>query len=98
MSGSVLLHVLAHAFVEQLTILGQFHVDKVNDDDATHIPESQLACQLVGSSQVGLEGIGLLTVLFLDTRTAVHIHYMHRFSVLNDEVGAVLVIDSLSKA
>ena len=95
--GTVLLHVLTHALVEHLTILGQFHIDKVDDDDTSHIAQSQLACQLVGCSQIGLQGIGLLTVL-LDTRSAVDVDDMHGLCVLDDEIGAVLVVDGLAEA
>lgn len=41
---AVLLHVLAHVFVEQLSVFGELHVDKVDDDDATHIAQAQLTC------------------------------------------------------
>ena len=98
MFGSVFLHVLAHAFIEQLAILWQLHVDKIHNDDAAHVPEAQLASQLVGGSQVGFKGVGLLIVLLLNACSTVHIHHMHRLCVFDDEVGAVLVIDSLSKA
>ena len=98
MACSVFLHVLTHALVEQLTVLGQFHVDKVDDDDAAHIPESELACQLVGSSEIGLEGVSLLTVLFLDSRTAVHVDYVHGLCVFDNQISSVFVVDGLSKA
>ena len=38
--GTVFLHVLTHAFVEFLPVFGQVHVDKVDNDDATHIAQA----------------------------------------------------------
>ena len=40
MLGPVLLHVLTHTFIQHLTILWQFHVDEVNDDDTTHVTKA----------------------------------------------------------
>ena len=96
--GAVLLHVLTHALVEHLTVLGQFHVDEIHDDDTTHVSQSQLARQLVGSTEVGLEGIGLLSVFLLDACAAVHIDHMHGLRCLDDEVSAVLIVDRFPEA
>ena len=60
--GTVFLHVLAHAFVEFLPVLGQTHIDEVDYNDAAHITQTQLSGQLIGCSQVYVEGVGLLTV------------------------------------
>ncbi len=43
-AGSVFLHVLAHAFIEHLTVFGQIHVNEVHHDDASHVAQPELAC------------------------------------------------------
>jgi hypothetical protein len=40
MSGTVALHILAHTFVEFLTIFREIHVDKVYDNDTAHIAQA----------------------------------------------------------
>ena len=95
---AILLHVLAHALIEQLSVLGEVHVDKVNDDDASHVAQSQLACQLVGCTQVGLQCVGFLSVFFLDARSAVHIDHVHSLCMFYDEVGSSLVVDGASES
>ena len=97
MASTVFLHVLAHTFVEQLTVLCQVHVDKVYDNDTTHIAETQLACQLVGCTEVGLQGVGFLSVFFLDTCTTVDVDHVHSLCVFNNEVCAALVVNGTSK-
>ena len=79
-------------------MLAGFHVDEIYDHYSSHIPEPELACQLVGSSEIGLEGVSLLTVLFLDSRTAVHVDYVHGLCVFDNQISSVFVVDGLSKA
>ena len=97
MLGAILLHVLAHALIEHLTVFGQLHINEVYDDDAAHIAKSQLSGQLVGCSEVCLQSIGFLTVFLLDSRTAVHVYHMHRLCRLDNEIGSVLVVDGLAE-
>ena len=95
--GSVLLHVVAHALVEFLPVFGFVHVDEVHHDDASHIPQPELACQFVGGTEVDFQGIGFLPVGVLGAVAAVHIHHVECFGVLDDEVCAALVRDGLSE-
>jgi hypothetical protein len=63
---TVFLHVLAHALIEQLPVLGQVHVDEVDHDDSSHITQSELSGQLIGSTEVGIECRAFLPILFFD--------------------------------
>ena len=89
---AVVFHLLAHPFVEHLPVFGKVHVDEVHHDDASHVAQSQLAGYLVGSSEVRLECVLLLSVFLLGAVSAVHVDYVHSLCVLNDEIGAVLVV------
>ena len=97
-ASTVFLHVLAHALIEQLSVFCQCHIDEIDDDDAAHISQSQLTSQLIGSTEVGLQCIGFLSVFFLNACTAVDIHHVHCFGMLDDEVGASFVVDGASEA
>ena len=97
MLGTVLLHILAHAFIEQLSVFCKIHVDKVDNDDASHISETQLSCQLIGSAEVYIESICFLTFL-TSTIAAVYIDNMQSFGVLNDEICTMLVVDNTTKS
>lgn len=97
MACAVFLHVLTHALVQQLAVFSQVHVDEIYDDDSAHVAQAQLACQLVGGSQVGFQGVGFLTVFFLDACSAVHIYHVHGLRMLNNEVGPALVVHGLAE-
>ena len=97
MLGSVFLHVLTHAFVELLSVLCQIHVNEVDDNDSSHITQSQLACQFVGSSEIHIEGIGFLTIGGFRTVAAVHVYYVHGFGVFDNQIGSALVGNGLSE-
>ncbi len=84
-----LLHVLAHALIEQLSVFGKIHVDEVHHNDSSHITESQLSGQFIGSAEVYIESIRFLTFL-TSTVAAVYIHYMQGFGMLDDEIRTML--------
>lgn len=63
--GTVALHILAHALVEGLAVLGLGHVYKVHDDYAAHIAKTQLARQFIGGSEVHVESVEFLFVVLL---------------------------------
>ena len=74
------------------------HIDKVDNDDAAHITQTQLSCKLIGSSEVHIECVLLLSVLCTCPVPAVDIHNMHGLSMLDDEVGSVLIVDCLPES
>ena len=98
MPCAVFLHVLAHPFVEHLPVFGQVHVDKVYDDDATHVAQSQLPCQFVGGPQVHFERVALLSFFRSCAVAAVHVYHVHGFGVLDNEICPMLVVDGLAEA
>ena len=96
MAGTVLLHVLAHSFVEHLAVFGQIHVDEVDDDDSAHVAQPQLAGEFVGGAEIGVERVLFLCFL-LRPVPAVHVHDVHGLRVFDAEVAAVSVVDGLSE-
>ena len=97
MLGTVLLHVLAHAFIEQLSVFGKIHVDEVDNNDTSHISEAQLSCQLISSAEVNIQCICFLTFL-TSSVTTVYIDNVQGLGVLDDEISTVLVVNNTTKA
>ena len=97
MLGTVLLHVLAHAFIEQLAVFGKIHVDEVDNNDTSHISEAQLSCQLISSAEVNIQCICFLTFL-TSSVTTVYIDNVQGLGVLDDEISTVLVVNNTTKA
>ena len=97
MLGTVLLHVLAHALIEQLSVFGKVHVDEVDNNDTSHISEAQLSCQLIGSAEVNIQCICFLTFL-TSSVTTVYIDNVQGLGVLNDEISTMLVVNNTTKA
>ena len=61
---SVRFHQLYHLLVEGILVLVVVHVYEVNDDDASHVSESELSCNLFGCVAVDVECVlSLLLVL-----------------------------------
>ena len=62
--GAVDFQCFAHLLLDFALVLGRGHVDKVDHDQAAHVPETQLAGNLFRRFQVGLER-GFLNVVAL---------------------------------
>ncbi|CDA54827.1 putative uncharacterized protein [Prevotella sp. CAG:604] len=73
------------------------HINEIDHDDTSHIAESQLSCQLIGSTQVHIESICFLTFLTSAVAT-VYINYMQSLCVLDDEISTMFVVDNSSKS
>ena len=46
---------VAHALFNGPTVLRRAHVDKVDDDQAAHVPQAQLACDFFGRFKVSVQ-------------------------------------------
>ena len=55
--GAVVRHGFHQGFVQFLAVFGFVQVNEVHDDDAAHVAQAQLACDLLGSIEVDLEGV-----------------------------------------
>ena len=97
MLGTVLLHVLTHALIEQLSVFGKIHVDEVDNNDTSHISEAQLSSQLISSTEVNIQCICFLTFL-TSSVTTVYIDNVQGLGVLDDEISTVLVVNNTTKA
>ena len=63
--GSVAVHEGTYVLVELLLMVLVIHVDKIDDDDAAYIAQTQLVYQLLCCQHVKLEGILLLVLVDL---------------------------------
>ena len=86
MAGTVVGHHLLHVGVQLLAVLGLGHVDKVDDDDAAHVAQTQLAGDLVGGQQIDAQGVALLVGRRFRTVARVHIDDVQCFGAFYDYV------------
>ena len=96
-SGSVALHELFHAVVELLPVLGIVHVDVVDDDDAAHIAQPQLAGYLFGGGHVHFEGGVFLVGIGFGAVAAVDVDDVESLGVFDDEIGSVAERDGFTE-
>ena len=90
MSCPVFLHVGTHTFVKLLSVFGFIHVDEVHHDDTT----ISLSLSWRASSSAAPDSLPvrwLLPVGILGAVTAVHVYYVKRLSMLNNQVGTTFV-------
>ena len=98
MASLVALHLLGHHVEEFLAVLSLVHVHKVDNDNTSHIPESQLAGDFLGALNIDLQGGIFLTCAGLYVVAAVDIDDMHGLRVLNIEVNARADGDNLPES
>lgn len=96
-AGLVPFHLLRHDVEEFLAILGLVHVDKIDNHDAPHVAQSQLAGYLLGALYVDLQGGILLATAGLDVVATVDIDDMHCLGVLDIEIDAGTYSDNFPK-
>ncbi len=97
MACAVILHDLTHVVIEFLAVFGLGHVDKVYDNYASHIAQTQLTGYFVGGAHVDFERIGLLVVGRLGAVAGVYVDDMQRLGVLDDEICTALKRYRLAK-
>ena len=97
MACAVALHQLDHVLVEELSILLVVHVDEVDDDDASHITETELAGKLFGCDEIDVNRCTFLLGALTGAITAVDIHDVHGLGLLDDQISTALAGDGTSK-
>jgi hypothetical protein len=85
--GAVHLQRLAQPVLHLALVLGGCHVDEVDDDQAAQVAQAQLAGDLVGRLQVGVER-GLLDVAALGGARRVDVDGDQRLGVVDDDGAA----------
>ena len=55
-AGAIVPHGILHATLDSILILVFFHVDEVDNNQAREVAKTELACQLICSFQIGLQG------------------------------------------
>ena len=89
MPCSVVCHQFAHVLVELLLMIFGVHVNVIDNDYTSNIPQAQLVNDLFCSQHVVVEGVLLLVgIHFL--RAAVDIDREQRLGLVDDQVSAIL--------
>ena len=91
-AGTVETQGVAQAVLDFALGLAVFHVDEVDDDQATQVAQTQLAGQFVGSFEVGLQR-RFLNVGTLGGTTGVDVDGNQGFGVIDDDGAAGWQID-----
>jgi hypothetical protein len=86
-AGAVLAQGVAQAVFHFAAVLGLFHVDEVDHDQAAQVAQAHLAGHFVGGFQVGA-GRGFLDVAALDGAGRVHVHGDQGFGVVDHDGAA----------
>ena len=97
MLGPVCGHEANHLVQKGLAMLGGFEIYEIDDDDAAHVPQPKLSCNLFGGVHIGLQGMFLLVVVFLGTISAIDIDDMQSFGMFNDQINATGHADRCAK-
>ena len=93
----VTFHRLFHRRRELLVVLTLGHVDEVNANDATHVPQPQDARNFFAAFEVGLEGILLLVLGPGLPSTTVDVDDVHGFGLFDNQVRPAPQVDLLAK-
>ena len=97
MAGPVFGHELAHVVEELLSVLAFGHVDEIDDDDASHVAEPELARDFLAGTEVDLESVCLLVGVSLSAVAGVYVDNVQSLGVFYDYVSAVLKGDRFAK-
>ena len=92
MFRTVTIHQLTHIVVELLLVAFVVHVDKIDDDNTSDVPQTKLVNQLVRCEHVKLEGV-LFLVLEQFLAAGVDINGEQCFGFLDDEVAPMFKAD-----
>ena len=63
MLRAVAIHQFSHIVIQLLLMLFRIHVDKIDDDDSSDIPQAKLVHQFIGLQHIELECIFLLVLV-----------------------------------
>ena len=63
------------------------HIDKIEDDDAAQITQTQLTCDRLRRFEVRLEN-RLVKITHADETTGIHVNCRHGFGLIKDQIAA----------
>ena len=84
---AVVVQGVAQAVFYLALVLGRFHVDKVDHNQAAQIAQAQLACDFIGRFAVGAE-CGFFNIAAAGGTAGVHVNRHQRFGVVNHNRAA----------
>ena len=84
---AVVLHRLLHRALDAAVVAANLHVDEVDDDEARHVAQTQLAADFVGGLQIGLVR-RLLDAVLARRAARIDVDRDERFGRVDDDVAA----------
>lgn len=91
--GFVAAGVFDHGLVDGLLVAALFHVDEVDDDEAAHVAEAELACDFCGGFEVGFEDDFVVVGGFAFVASGVDVDGDEGFGLVDDDVAAAFEPD-----
>src|SRR5690606_23827378 len=88
-TGAVVLERVLHRLLDLTDVRSVLHVDEVDDDQAGHVAQAQLAGDLARGLEVGVER-GLLDAVLLGRTARVDVDRNQRLGRIDDQVAAAL--------
>ncbi len=88
-AGAIVLQRLLHRLLDLTDVRSVLHVDEVDDDEAGHVAQAQLAGDLVRGLEVG-RGRGLLDVVLAGGAARVDVDRDQRLGRVDDQIAARL--------
>ncbi len=86
-AGAVVLDHVLHLAFDRVLVARFVHVDEIDDDQPGEIPEPQLAGNLLGRLQIGLQR-GFLDIALAGRAARVHVDCDQRLGLIEDDIPA----------
>ena len=86
-TGAIAFQRFFHPAFNGMIVSGFFHIDKVDNDQARHIAQAQLARDFVGGFQICLQR-RFFNIAFFGRTTRVHVNGNQRFRLIHDQISA----------
>ena len=85
-----------HPLIDRLLIAARFHIDEVQNDQPTHVPQPQLAADFIGRFQVDADDSRFLIFGAFMT-SGVHVDGHQGFGFIDDDVTAAFEMDDAAE-
>ena len=92
MLGAVAFHQFPYIVVQLLLVVLGIHIDEIDDDDSSDVPQPQLVYQLIRCQHVELVGVLLLVLVNL-LAAGIDINGEQCFGLVDDEIPTMLETD-----
>ncbi len=97
MPGPIFFHKFLHLGEQVVTVFAFVHIDKIDDDNTSHIAQTQLAGNFFGGRDIHHIGAVFLSERRFVPITAIDIDHVQSFGVFDDQIRSVLKGNRFSK-